>query len=76
MMKLDPEQVLHLRDFCPLKAQVEAYVKDFGAEWFGNNGETFCETLGFVVRQRGGENEELRAMVEDGEMGVVCSEEW
>lgn len=76
MMKLDPEQVLHLRDFCPLKAQVESYVKEVGAEWFGNNGETFCETLGFVVRQRGGEMEELRAMVEDGEMGLVCSEEW
>lgn len=74
MMKLDPAQTLHLRDHCPLRAQVEAYVKSVGGEWFGNNGETFSETLAFVVKQRGGEMEELRAAVEDGELGVVAVE--
>lgn len=71
MMKLDPEQILHLRDFCPLKVQVENYLKQISGEWFANNGETFSETLAFVVRQRGGDIEELRAAVEDGEMGIV-----
>ena len=71
MMKLDPEQILHLRDSCPLKAQVESYVKEVGGEWFVNNGETFSETLAFVIRQRGGDMEELRAAVEDGEIGII-----
>lgn len=70
MMKLSPEQVLYLRDNCPLKRQVEAYVKDVG-EWFVNNGETFSETLAFVVRQRGADVEELKAAIEDGEAGIV-----
>ena len=71
MMKLDPEQILHLQDSCPLKAQVESYVKEVGGEWFVNNGETFSETLAFVIRQRGGDMEELRAAVEDGEIGII-----
>ncbi|KAK5166244.1 uncharacterized protein LTR77_008505 [Saxophila tyrrhenica] len=74
MLKLDPEQILHLRDHCPLKAQVEAYVKEVAGEWFINNGETFNETLAHVVRQRGGEMEELGAAVEEGEMGVAGAE--
>lgn len=71
MMKLDPEQILHLRDSCPLKVQVETYVKGVAGEWFSNNGETFSETLAFVVKQRGDDWEELRAAVEDGEVGIV-----
>ena len=74
MLKMDPEQILHLRDFCPLKSQVDAYTKDLG-EWFVNNGETFSETLGFVVRQRGGDVEELKAAVEDGEIGIAADVE-
>jgi hypothetical protein len=50
---------------------VESYVKEVGGEWFINNGETFSETLAFVIRQRGGDMEELRAAVEDGEIGIV-----
>ena len=73
MMKMNPEQILHLRDFCPLKAQVENYVKEVGGEWYANNGETFSETLAFVMRQRGGDVEELRMAVEDGEFGIVVS---
>lgn len=73
MMKLDPGQILFLRDQCPWKQHVEAYVKGFegGGEWFVNNGETFSETLGFVIRQRGGEMEALKSAVEECEMGVV-----
>ena len=71
MMKMDPEQILHLRESCPLKAQVENYVKQVAGEWFANNGQTFSETLAFVIKQRGGDMEELRAAVEDEEMGIV-----
>jgi hypothetical protein len=72
MMKLDPEQILYLRDSCPTKASVEVFVKEVGGEWFANNGETCSETLAFVVRQRGGGVvEEVRQAVEEGEMGVA-----
>ena len=74
MLKLDPQQILFLRDRCPLKAQVEMWVKvqvEGGEMWFVNNGETFAETLWSVIRQRGGEVEEFKAAVEDGEMGVA-----
>ncbi len=72
MLKLDPEQIMHLRDHCPTKAHVETYVKEVGGEWFGNNGETFNETLSFVVKQRGGEMEELSGSVDDEELGVTA----
>lgn len=74
MLKMDPEQILHLRDNCPTKAHVEAYVREQTGEWFFNNGETFNETLKYVVKQRGGEMEELKAAVEDGELGVAVLE--
>ena len=60
-----------MRDHCPLKRQVEAYTKEVAGEWFSNNGETFSETLAFVIRQRGGDVEELKASIEDGDMGVA-----
>lgn len=70
MLKLDPEQLLYLRDNCPLKSQVEMHVRGLG-EWFVNNGETFSETLGFVVKQRGGDLEGLKLAVEEFELGVA-----
>ncbi|CAK4033122.1 Hypothetical predicted protein [Lecanosticta acicola] len=70
MMKLDPEQLLYLRDQCPLKAQVEAHVRGLG-DWFSNNGETFSETLGYVIRQRNRDLEELKMAIEDYEVGVA-----
>ncbi|OQO04492.1 hypothetical protein B0A48_09414 [Cryoendolithus antarcticus] len=73
MMKLDPEQILYLREHSPAKSQVEAYVADMGM-WFENNGETFSETLAFVIKQRGGEIEELKAAVEAEEFGVAVSD--
>lgn len=74
MMKLDPEQILFLRDHCPLKVQVETHIRGLG-DWFVNNGETFSETLGFVIRQRGGDLEELKMAIEDGEAGVAFSDD-
>ncbi|KAK5107081.1 hypothetical protein LTR62_001865 [Meristemomyces frigidus] len=74
MMKLSPAQILLLRDRCPLKAQVESFVRtevDQGEGWFGENGETFCETLWSVVKGRGGEVEEVKAGVGVGELGVA-----
>ena len=71
MMKLDPEQVLYLKDNCPLKSHVESYVREFG-DWFINNGETLSETAAFVVRQRGGDFEGLKGLIEDGESGIVA----
>jgi hypothetical protein len=74
MMKLDPGQILLLKEQFPLKSQVEAYVAALG-EYFVNNGETFSETVGFVIRQRGGDMAELKAAVEEGEAGVVRLED-
>ncbi|KAK4895046.1 hypothetical protein LTR27_006913 [Elasticomyces elasticus] len=74
MLKLDPQQLLFLRDRCPLKALVEMYVKanvDGNEGWYGNNGETFCETLWVVAKQRGMEVEEVKREVEEGRMGVA-----
>jgi hypothetical protein len=74
MMKLDPGQILLLKEQFPMKSQVEAYTAALG-EWWGNNGETFSETLGFVVRQRGGDVQELKSAVEELEAGIVVSVE-
>lgn len=70
MMKLDPEQILYLRDHCPLKSQVETHVRGLG-DWFVNNGETFSESVASVVRQRGGDVEDLKMAIEDGEAGIA-----
>lgn len=75
MLKLDPQQLLFLRDRCTLKVQVEGFIKTRveGGEggWFANNGETFCETLWAVLKQRGVEVDAFKGAVEDGEMGVA-----
>ena len=70
MLKLDPEQILYLKDTCPYKMQVESFTHNLG-EWFTNNGETFCQTLAHVIVQRGEEPEEIREAVRDGAMGVA-----
>ncbi|TKA29025.1 hypothetical protein B0A50_03437 [Salinomyces thailandicus] len=78
MMKLDPGKIMFLRDRTPMKQQVETWLKsnvEGGVEWFINNGETFSETLAFVVRQRGSDVEVLKDAVSDGEMGVAVVEE-
>lgn len=78
MLKLDPRQLLFLRDKCPLKTHVELWLRgnlEGGTEWFVNNGESFCETVWHVVKQRGGEVDAFKAAVEEGEMGVAVTEE-
>lgn len=70
MLKLDPGQVLWLKENAPLKGMVESYVRELGA-WFENNGETFGQTLEWVIRERGEDVEELREGIREGEQGIV-----
>jgi hypothetical protein len=69
MMKLDPGQIMWLRENAPLKGMVESYVKGLG-EWFENNGETFVQTLEWVCQERGEDVQELRERI-DGGGGIV-----
>ncbi|KAI9816339.1 MAG: hypothetical protein M1832_005096 [Thelocarpon impressellum] len=70
MLKLDPGQILWLRENAPLKGQVEVFVRRLG-EWFEDNGETLGQTLDWVVVERGGSVDELRESVELHELGVI-----
>lgn len=70
MMKLDPGQVLWLREHAPLKDQVEAFVRSQG-DWFRDNGETFGETLAWVMKERGDDVEVFRDAIADREVGIV-----
>ncbi|KAL4929223.1 Brix-domain-containing protein [Aspergillus undulatus] len=70
MMKLDPAQVLWLRENCPLKDQVETFVLSLG-DWFRDNGETFGDTLDWVIRERGEDMEEFRGAIAERELGVA-----
>ncbi|PNS15541.1 hypothetical protein CAC42_800 [Sphaceloma murrayae] len=74
MLKLDPAQILHLRDNAPLKGQVEAYIRGLG-DWFDNNGETFCQTMSMVVVQRGRDMEEIKEAIEDGILGIAVEDD-
>ncbi|KAF2841413.1 hypothetical protein M501DRAFT_969837 [Patellaria atrata CBS 101060] len=73
MLKLDPEQILWLKENAPLKGQVESYVKGLG-DWFDNNGETWVQTLEWVLEQRGEEVEEVMGAIADGDLGVAAVE--
>jgi hypothetical protein len=106
MLKLDPGQILWLREHAPLKEHVKAFLKDVvggggtsswsvggegggdwgssrgwntqgwaGNDWFENNGETFGQTLEWVLDERGENVGEIREAVEMGESGVVVEEE-
>jgi hypothetical protein len=70
MMKLDPGQILWLRDHALLKEQVEEYICSLG-EWFRDNGETFGDTLEYVMNERGFDIKEVRSSVVDRDMGIV-----
>ena len=74
MLKLDPGQILWLRDNAPLKGQVEMFVKGLG-DWFEDNGETLGQTLAWVVGERGGDVEELKESIELHELGIVQEDE-
>ncbi|KAL4972567.1 hypothetical protein BDW66DRAFT_143900 [Aspergillus desertorum] len=71
MMKLDPGQVLWLREHCPLKEQVETFVLALG-DWFRDNGETFGDTLEWVMNERGEDIEEFRVAIAKRELGIAC----
>jgi hypothetical protein len=70
MLKLDPGQILWLKENAPLKGMVEGYVKSLG-EWFENNGETFGQTLEWVLGERGEEFEDIKDAVNERELGIV-----
>ena len=72
MLKLDPGQIVWLKENAPLKGMVENYVKGLG-EWFENNGETFGQTLDWVIKERGEDVNELRESVWEGEEGILSS---
>jgi hypothetical protein len=74
MLKLDPAQILWLRDHAPLKSQVQMYVKCLG-DWFENNGETWGQTLEWVLGERGVPVQELMCDIEEGKAGVALVEE-
>ncbi|KZF20598.1 hypothetical protein L228DRAFT_174529 [Xylona heveae TC161] len=70
MLKLDPAQILYLRSHAPFKRQVEQFVRSLG-DWFENNGETFSQTLEWVLDERGTCVDEFRELLEGGDIGVV-----
>jgi hypothetical protein len=72
MLKLDPGQIMWLRENAPLKEQVEGYVRSLG-DWFDNNGETFAQTLERVIDDRGEDMSGFREAIGDGEMGVALA---
>lgn len=75
MLKLDPEQIMWLKEHAPFKGMVEAYVRELG-EWFENNGETWGQTLQWVLEERGEGVEEFMGMVADGEWGCAVNGEY
>ncbi|KAL0262103.1 hypothetical protein SLS55_003539 [Diplodia seriata] len=74
MMKLDPEQILWLKENAPLKGQVEMFVKGLG-DWFENNGETWSQTLEWVLNERGEDVGEILSGIAECEFGVAVAEE-
>lgn len=74
MLKLDPGQILWLRDNAPLKGQVEAFVRALG-DWFANNGDTWGQTLEWVLGERGEDAAEVLGAVADGELGITAGDD-
>lgn len=71
MQKLDPGQIIWLKDNAPLKGMVESYINGQG-DWFRNNGETFGQTLEWVLQERDEDVAEMRGAILEEEMGCVC----
>lgn len=76
-LKLDPEQILWLKENAPLKGMVEGYVQNLclDGDWFSNNGETWVQTLEFVLDERGEDVQEFMGALAGGELGVAVDEE-
>lgn len=70
MLKLDPEQVIWLKENAPLKGMVEGYVGGLG-DWFNNNGETFGQTLEWVLDERGEEVSTFLVSIAEGGLGIT-----
>ncbi|KAF2676730.1 hypothetical protein K458DRAFT_424485 [Lentithecium fluviatile CBS 122367] len=70
MLKLDPEQIMWLKENAPLKGMVEGYIRGMG-DWFENNGETWVQTLEWVLDERGEDVAEFMGAVADGDIGVA-----
>ena len=80
MLKMDPEQIMWLKEHAPLKGMVEGYVRSLGenydgSNWFTNNGETLVQTLEFVLDERGEHVGEFMGAIAEGELGVAINEE-
>lgn len=73
MMKLDPGQIMWLKENAPFKREVEMYVKSLG-EWFENNGDTFGQTLDWVLKERGDDPLQFKDTVSSCEAGIVIGE--
>ncbi|KAF2115057.1 hypothetical protein BDV96DRAFT_576385 [Lophiotrema nucula] len=74
MLKLDPEQILWLKENAPLKRMVEGYVRVLG-DWFENNGETLVQTLEWVLKERGEDIGEFVGAVTEGDLGVAVRDD-
>lgn len=74
MLKMDPEQILWLKENAPLKGMVEGYTRSLG-DWFENNGETWVQTLDFVLNERGEDVGEFMGALRMEELGVTIREE-
>jgi hypothetical protein len=74
MLKLDPEQIMWLKENAPLKGMVEGYVRSLG-DWFENNGETWGQTLEWVLGERGEDVGEFKGAITDGVLGVAVDQE-
>lgn len=74
MLKLNPGQILWLRDNARLKSEVERYVRSMG-EWFNNNGETFGQTMEYVLKARGEDVDEFMLDLEDLVRGIISAED-
>lgn len=75
MMKLDPGQIMWLKEHGTDKRFVQAFVDRLG-DWFPNNGQTFCETLDLVLCNRGGSLSELKDSIALGEEGLALGPPW
>ncbi|OCK82810.1 hypothetical protein K432DRAFT_415071 [Lepidopterella palustris CBS 459.81] len=74
MLKLDPEQIMWLKENAPFKGHVEMFVRGIG-DWFENNGETWVQTLEWVLTERGEDVVEVLGGVADGELGIAVWDE-
>ncbi|KAF2669470.1 hypothetical protein BT63DRAFT_261765 [Microthyrium microscopicum] len=72
MLKLDPERILWLKERKMGRAQVVEYIRGLG-DWFENYGDTWGETLEYVLAERGEFVEDV--MDEGGIVGYTGEDE-